>query len=371
MRSNNLSVIALLPLVAACSPGTATVTNPAGKVGTSPAAATAGLPSVGPGHGAAGAAALGGGAPSATPTTPNASTGANSLPPIKIPPPAMMPASMAAPSDKPADAPAMAPTASVPMMPPGTVGDPEIPMISGDCPNFTSGTITFMGLGGIQVAAAPMPAQATAPMVFYWHGTGSFSGEYAGMAAAVASGVQQEGGVLISFQDSTGGDALSGTSVFGMGDFKLTDQLLACAVKNHNIDPHRVFTTGCSAGGLFATAMAAIRSSYIAAAAPNSGGMAIPSGFQNKHTPALMTIHGAPGSDVVIIDFSNSSATADMIFKQAGGFVINCNHGGGHCGGGGLAPDIWTFFEAHPFGIMPEPWVGGLPSGFNPVCKIM
>jgi poly(3-hydroxybutyrate) depolymerase len=206
-------------------------------------------------------------------------------------------------------------------------------------------------------------------MVFYWHGTGSFAGEYASMAAAVASGVQAEGGILIAFDGSTGGDLLSGTAIFGKGDFDIADQLLACAVKNYNVDPHRVFATGCSAGGLFSGAMAAARSNYIAAAAPNSGGWTVPVAFQNNYTPALMTIHGAPGSDVVIIDFSESSMTADMAFKARKGFVINCNHGGGHCGGGGLAGDIWTFFKAHPYGVNPEPWTA-LPAGFNPVCKI-
>ena len=116
--------------------------------------------------------------------------------------------------------------------------------------------------------------------------------------------------------------------------------------------------------------MAAQRSSYIAAAAPNSGGWTTPLQFQNKHTPALMTIHGAPGADVVIIDFSQSSATADKAFKAAGGFVINCNHGGGHCGGGGLAGDIWKFFKAHPFGTKPSPWATALPAGFSSQCKL-
>ena len=108
-------------------------------------------------------------------------------------------------------------------------------------------------------------------MVFYGHGTGSSSGEFATAATAVRDGVVNAGGVLVSFQNTTGGDVLSGTSIFGASDFELTDQLFACAVRDHNVDPRRVFTTGCSAGGLFATAMAARRSSYIAAAAPNSG----------------------------------------------------------------------------------------------------
>jgi poly(3-hydroxybutyrate) depolymerase len=222
------------------------------------------------------------------------------------------------------------------------------------------------------VVAGTKAAAATAPMVFYWHGTGSTSGELGIMAAAVRDGVRAEGGVVVSFQGTTGGDALSGTSVFGKGDMDLVDQLVACAVRDHNVDPRRIFTTGCSAGGLFAGALAALRSNYIAAAAPNSGGFTFPQQFEGEFTPALMTVHGSPGRDVVVVDFSKTSATADTAFKGRGGFVIDCDHGGGHCGGGGLAPDIWEFFEAHPYGVepAPSPWTSGLPSGFSSQCKI-
>ncbi|MDD9939068.1 MAG: hypothetical protein OXT09_36100, partial [Myxococcales bacterium] len=262
------------------------------------------------------------------------------------------------------------PGAVDPGVTPATGGaDPIIPDVTGDCPAFVDATINFQGLGGIRMSAGPKAAGPTAPMVFYWHGTGSTSGEYVGMAGAVHAGVVAEGGVLISFQGSTGGDALSGTFVFGRGDLDLVDQLVACAVRDHNVDPRRIYTTGCSAGGLFATNMAALRSNYVAAAAPNSGGMSFPQAFQNPNTPALMTMHGAPGRDVVVIDFSDSSATADMIFKNAGGFVINCNHGGGHCGAGGLAPSVWEFFKAHPYGVEPQPW-SSLPAGFHSSCQI-
>jgi len=252
--------------------------------------------------------------------------------------------------------------------PPGSKA-PVIPLVSGECPDFRDGTITFGGLSGIQMVAGSKAAGPTAPMVFYWHGTGSFAGEYAGSATAVYQGVVAEGGVLISFQGTSGGDFLSGTAIFGASDFELTDQLLACAVQNHNVDPRRVFATGCSAGGLFSTAMAALRSSYMAAVAPNSGGWSFPSGFETDWTPALMTIHGAAGVDVVGIDFSVSSANADRDFKARGGFVINCDHGGFHCGGGGLSPDVWEFFKAHTYGVDPHPWTS-LPAGFNSDCKI-
>lgn len=386
MTCRALSILLLILPLGACSPGAASGAASTKGAGTP---VTVGSPVGVAGHagGAAGSPAVTGLPTTTTPpvtggtTTPT--TGTNTLPPIMTPtqttpaggnttpggstttpPPSGEMTGMTTPPAGGTTGTTAPPPAA------GSVTDPTVPAIMGDCPMLSTGSITLSGVSGIEVAAGAKPSSPTAPIVFYWHGTGSFSGEYASMAAQVAAGVQQEGGILISFQNSTGGDLLSGTSVFGMGDFALTDLIYACAVKNYNVDPKRVFTTGCSAGGLFATAMAMLRSSYIAAAAPNSGGLVAPQQFQNKHVPPLMTVHGAPGSDVVIVDFSNTSMTADMTFKQAGGFVIDCNHGGGHCGGAGLAPDIWSLFKAHPFGITPEPWAMGLPSGTNPVCKI-
>ncbi|HEX4476691.1 MAG TPA: hypothetical protein VH142_16500 [Polyangiaceae bacterium] len=252
----------------------------------------------------------------------------------------------------------------------GGSATPTIPPDPGDCPNFANGTITYEGLDGIQVAVGTKSEGPTAPMLFYWHGTGSTSGEYAFMAAPVAAGITAAGGVIVSFQNSTGGDLLSGTSIFGAGDFKLTDGLAACAVKNFNVDPRRIYTMGCSAGGLFAAAMAAERSNYIAAASSNSGGWVVPVTFEGSYTPPYMAVHGAPGTDVVVVDFSMTSATAEMAWKQRGGFSMDCNTGGGHCGGAGLAGDVWTFFQAHPYGVSPEPYASALPSGFSTECTI-
>jgi predicted esterase len=248
--------------------------------------------------------------------------------------------------------------------------DPQIPAVKGDCPMWGNTTITYMGLAGIQIAAGPKPAGPTAPMLIYWHGTGSTSGEFALMAAPVANGVTAAGGVIVSFQGTTGGDLNSGTFIFGASDLDIIDQMVACAVRDHGIDPRKIYTMGCSAGGLMSAATAALRSSYIAAAAPNSGGfpVLVPA-FQNGHTAPLMTVHGMKGADVVVIDFADASALADMTFKMRGGFVIDCDTGGGHCGGAPLAGDVWTFFQAHPFGVSPEPWTS-LPPGFSSQCKI-
>ena len=258
----------------------------------------------------------------------------------------------------------------------GTPGDilpkilPDIPPVTADCPKFVSGVISFMGLDGIQLDVGTPPPEATAPMLFYWHGTASTSGEYKMMAEPVASAILAAKGVIVSFQGTTGGDLYSFSSIFGAGDLVLADQLVACAVRNANVDPRRIYTMGCSAGGFISTAKAALRSSYNAAAAPNSGGVTVAPPFQNARTPALMTVHEAPGSSAGIIDFVAASADADKLFKARGGFVIDCNTGGGHCGGSVLAPDVWQFFLAHPYAVDPEPWTPALPSTFSTLCKI-
>jgi hypothetical protein len=249
---------------------------------------------------------------------------------------------------------------------------PAIPPVEGTCPSLATGTISVTRgsrtLSGIQVVAGTKPSSPTAPLVFYWHGTGGMSSEFGVHAKAVRDGVVQEGGILVSFQGTTGGDLLSGTLIFGAGDLEIADQIVACAVADYNVDPRRIFATGCSAGGLFSGAMGVLRSEYMAAIAPNSGGLLAPGTWQNAYAPALMTIHGAPGADVVIVDFSDTSKTADDTYKSHGGFVINCNHGGGHCGGGALAPSIWTFFKAHPYGAG-KPW-SALPAGFDDSCLL-
>lgn len=137
--------------------------------------------------------------------------------------------------------------------------------------------------------------------------------------------------------------------------------------------PHR--TTGAirsvHAGGLFATAMAARRSSYVAAVGSNSGGWVSTQPFDSGFTPALMPVHGRSGADVLGVDFAQTSAAAAAAFKTRGGFVVDCDTGGGHCGGESLAGDVWRFFQDHPYGVAPKPHAGGLPAPFSDRCRVL
>jgi hypothetical protein len=123
--------------------------------------------------------------------------------------------------------------------------------------------------------------------------------------------------------------------------------------------------------------MAYARSAYIACGMPNSGGIeGSGSMFQNSHVPSVFTLHGATGQDALGVDFVQASAALDMAIKQAapssmppGGYVVDCNHGGGYCGAptAGIAAQ-WQFCMDHPFGVSPDPYNGMLPSTFPSYC---
>jgi len=248
--------------------------------------------------------------------------------------------------------------------------DPVIPPVNGDCPTFATGTVTVAGLAGISLQVGPK-SNGTGPLLFYWHGTGQQASEVnALIPAAVRQEILSQGGIIVSPQGSlgTGGDC-SGTATFSRDDFKVADQIAACAVRDYGIDPHRIFTTGCSAGGLQAGCMGAMRSSYIAAVAPNSGGEVAQQMIQDPtRIPSVMTMHGG-STDMVIVSFATTSATYDMEMKNAGAFVVNCNHGGGHCQApAALYTAAWQFMKDHPFGVTPEPYGMTLPMSFPNYC---
>ncbi len=255
--------------------------------------------------------------------------------------------------------------------PPPTGPGPELPAIEGECPDFMNGsTIMVAGHRGIAISAGE-PGKG-GPLLFYWHGTGGSAQEaMRTLPADVRTDIISSGGIIAAFNGSqssgTAGDC-SGTGAHNMADFEAADQIAACAVRDHGIDSRQIYTTGCSAGGLQSGCMAQMRSSYLAAAAPNSGGIVRSQPWQNDHSPAIFTMHGGP-SDMVLVAFSTTSRTLDMAAKTHGSFVVNCDHGGMHCRApADLQSAAWKFMKDHPWGFTDSPWETAIPAGVPSYC---
>ncbi len=253
--------------------------------------------------------------------------------------------------------------------------EPKLPEAKGDCPDLSTGFVNILG-SNVQTWTGMRQEDKKAPLVIYWHVTGGNSAEMTtfGLNPDAVQEITDAGGVIAAPNNSTGMGSDTGNGVWYTGDFDVADQIVACAMKQFNIDPKRIYTVGGSAGALQAGIMVYKRSSYLAASLPNSGGYTIGGNMLEDptHVPAVMTEHGAAGVDMVIVDFSVQSMVLDVDVAMKGGFAIDCNHGLGHVSAPtDLKAAGWQFLKDHPFGVSPEPYASGLPSTFPTYCTII
>ena len=207
--------------------------------------------------------------------------------------------------------------------------------------------------------------------MFWFETGGSASDVTRQFGSAQITAVTNAGGVVASFAKSKGTGTNTGDAVWYTDDFLTADQVVACAIDQLHIDTRRIYATGASAGALQAAWMSYSRSGYLAATAPISGGIVAAQTLQDpSNVPAAMAIHGAPGKDVVILDFAQASAKWEADVKSKGGFSLDCNTGGGHVGGPPqICPGIWQFFQDHPFQVATQPYPP-IPSVFPSYCQI-
>jgi predicted esterase len=257
---------------------------------------------------------------------------------------------------------------------------PELPVPSADCPDIVDGEVSFHPSGldsprdvriWVDLDAAE---QADGPVVFYWHGTGGSPQEaLTGIGELGIQEILDLGGIVIAPTH----DPMAGIFPWWLvlsetqDDLLLADEVLACAKEQIGVDASRIYTLGFSAGGLNTAHMSIRRSSYIAAAAPYSGGLifgAMPAFQDPDNKFAAMIFHGGPG-DVVVVGFEQASKDYAAYLDGNDDFNFLCNHGGGHS-----IPDaqdsVMQFFFDHPFGVGASPYAQGLPGGFPDYCAL-
>lgn len=269
--------------------------------------------------------------------------------------------------------PAAASSSAVPAADSGTParpGWPKLPSARGPCPALASGDTKFADVATRLWVGAERPGQG--PLVLYFHGTGSNPDEVTSRLGATLDEILAQGGIVAALAASTGRGTDTGTGTWATGDLEVADEIVACVNDSGRIDSRRIYAAGCSSGGLFAGTMLYLRSSYLAGAQLDSGGTLLSNHLEDPtHVPALIVSHGSSMSDIVIVNFANLSAQLATQIASDGGFAVECNHGGGHCG----TPDRivkaqWQFLMAHPFATKPSPYANGLPQGFPRECQI-
>lgn len=252
-----------------------------------------------------------------------------------------------------------------------------IPKPTGPCPEFNEGTLTFQPSGikarNVRIWISDAAKTLDGPLVFYWHGTGSSPTEATtGIGTTQINAIKALGGIVAAPER----DPAAGTfpwfyvsSNSRDDDFRVADEVLACAIQKVGVNVSRIHSMGFSAGGLNTTHMSYRRSGYIASVATYSGGRTSTLPTQDPTNKfAGMIFHGGP-SDQVVINFQTVSQNYYNDLKSKSQFAMICNHGNGHSIPTDARAAIWQFFQAHPFGTVPSPYAGGLPSTMPSYCQ--
>jgi hypothetical protein len=147
---------------------------------------------------------------------------------------------------------------------------PRIPVIDAECPLLATGSVNVLGKE-VRVWVGEPRDDVAGAILMYWHASGPEPDEASRALGQNIDRVTAEGGIVAAFTETLGTGELTSPNWY-TGDFAMADVLVACAVEQLHIDTRRIYTSGCSAGGLQVGMMVYARASYLAAAIAMSGG---------------------------------------------------------------------------------------------------
>jgi hypothetical protein len=264
---------------------------------------------------------------------------------------------------------------------------PNLPTASATCPTLATGDqmISLNGKSmGWTLNVGSKASSPTGPIVIYWHATGTTSAEVQSAMGSGISAITALGGIVASADSTSSTGTNTGDGVWYTGDLDWADFIVACAIKQLNIDTTHIHAGGYSAGALQTGYMWYARSGYLASAIVYSGGVGFPPARQDtSNAPSLIGARGAIGdggcTSLTAPDcdlLASSTTSFESAAKAAGAaMVIDCDDEKNHVYYQrltNLAPVAWQFFKDHPFGQgKPDPYANGLPAGFPSYCKIL
>jgi predicted esterase len=257
----------------------------------------------------------------------------------------------------------------------------RLPVVTTACPVLKgSGSYVFgdprVRTLTAQIYVAPNPKERSAmggPLILYWHSFGADPSEVVrGLGQPAIDAVVQLGGVVAAFSAKL---CVSCELPEDVGwydaDDAVSDQLVACAIRQANIDTRRIHSVGFSAGGLHSIHLALARSDYIASVVSYSGGLngepAQPQDPDN-HVAALLT-YGARGIDFVGVDFSDLSWNWYERMTPRGYYTLMCDHGRGHELPDEVIPQTIRFLIDHSYKLATGDYDTRIPSQFPAICS--
>jgi hypothetical protein len=239
-------------------------------------------------------------------------------------------------------------------------------LTDGECPDLSEpGTSTFSSAGLERTVTVLFPEDAPAgmPVMFYWHALGTGAAQWIGWFGLEAFAEDNE--MIVVVPSSRPGELFEWDWVNpDEGDAQLYDDLRTCVVTELEADITRVHSAGFSAGGVWTTWLAMHRSETLATIYAMSGGTVVnlPYVAPTRKIPVFLMSGGPtdvwPNQQFPVADFETATQDFSAALREAGHFVVQCAHTGGHQPGPGAEGMMEDWITAHEFDVR-SPWDGG------------
>lgn len=255
---------------------------------------------------------------------------------------------------------------------PSGPGEPPrayLPEIYGTCPELPVGEGTDVvfetsrGDRPVRLWMSEAAKTLDGPLVFYWHGWHGSPG-LSGITSGALNRLLEMGGLFVAAYV----DPEAPSNYWTAWELLTADQVVACAIQQVGIDKRRIHSVGYSAGGMQTYRMIHQRSGYLASAIMYSPGTNGGPGQRQETENKIPTIITWGDTEDTIFQ-----TLAEQYFDTLTGygfFSMMCHHTGGHIQPSGVRERALDFLLAHPYGVSPPPFAGGVPSEYPEYCGL-